>query len=172
MGSFILTTIIMFVFWISLSGYFDAFHLISGLVSSLIIAFFSHDLLIGRGVRMGLAFRRFFRFLVYLPWLLKEILKSNLDVAWRTLHPSMPIDPRVFQVSTSIKTELGIVTFANSITLTPGTVTLAASRDGEFMVHAIAKGPADSLKEGEMARRVEAIEGVEAGDGDGEGESV
>ncbi len=149
----------MFCFWILLSGYFDFLHIASGLLSSALVALISRDLLMGDDpdVRRGLL--RFLRFLKYVPWLLYEIFKANLDVAWRTLHPDMPIDPKVIYVKTGLKTELGKVTFANSITLTPGTVTVAASRDGEFMVHAIAAGPAESLQEGEMARRVEYVEG-------------
>jgi multicomponent Na+:H+ antiporter subunit E len=149
----------MFGFWILLSGYFDAFHIVTGILSSLFVAYISHDLLIGRDADFRVEAGRVLRFLRYLPWLIYEIFKANLDVAYRTLHPRAPIDPRVVKVNTNIKEELGLVTFANSITLTPGTVTIAVSGDGEFIVHAIGKKPAKSLLDGEMARRVKAIEG-------------
>jgi multicomponent Na+:H+ antiporter subunit E len=70
----------------------------------------------------------------------------------------MPIDPRVVEFDTKLKTDLGIATLANSITLTPGTVTIAADKDGRFKVHAIAQEPAESLLEGDMKRRVERLE--------------
>lgn len=157
--SFLITFAIMFGFWILLSGYFDAFHIITGILSSLFVAFVSHDLLIGRGASFRRGVPRVLRFIKYLPWLMLEIIKANIDVAYRTLHPSMPIDPRVVTLKTDITDEMGIVTLANSITLTPGTVTIRASKEGEFLVHAISAEAADSLLEGEMARRVKAIEG-------------
>ncbi len=159
MASFIVTAAIMFVFWVLLSGYFDFFHLFSGLVCSLLVAYFSHDLLIGKEARIRSGFKKFGRFLAYLPWLFYEIFKANIDIARRTLHPHMPIDPKIIHVKTNLRDELGIVTFANSITLTPGTVTVAASHEGEFMVHVIAPDSAVLLESGEMARRVESIEG-------------
>jgi multicomponent Na+:H+ antiporter subunit E len=155
--SFFLTFIIMFAFWILLSGHFTVILVISGLVASLIVAWFSHDLLFGR-TDFGRAFRWYFRFLRYLPWLLWQIIVSNLDLVYRTLHPKMPIDPRMVEFDTNLKTDLGIATLANSITLTPGTVTIAADKDGRFKVHAIAQGPAESLLEGDMKRRVERLE--------------
>jgi multicomponent Na+:H+ antiporter subunit E len=159
MMSFIVTAVIMFGFWLLLSGFFDLFHMASGIVCSLLVAYFSHDLLIGHKVSVWRGFMELFRFLKYLPWLLFEIFKANAGVAWLTLHPKMPIEPKIIHVNTDLKTDMGIVTFANSITLTPGTVTVAASHKGEFMVHVIAPGAAEVLDNGEMARRVKEIEG-------------
>lgn len=156
--SFLLTFIIMFAFWILLSGHFTVILIISGVVFSLVVAWMSHDLLFGR-IDFSRAFGRFARFLAYLPWLLWQIIMSNLDLVYRTLHPKMPIDPRVVELDTRLETDIGIALLANSITLTPGTVTIEAHRDGKFRVHAIAAGPAESLLEGEMARRVEKVEG-------------
>ena len=156
---FFLTFLLMFGFWILLSGYFDAFHIISGIISSMLVAYFSHDLLISKEVNVKLEARRIVRFFLYLPWLLKEIVTANIYVAYRVLHPRMPIEPTFVTVKTKIRTEMGIVTLANSVTLTPGTVTIAANQDGEFLIHAITKEAADTLREGEMARRVERIEG-------------
>lgn len=156
--SFVITAILMFGFWIALSGYFDAFHIIAGIISSAIVSFVSHDLLIGKNADIRLEFIRILRFIKYLPWLMLEIVKANIDVAIRTLHPKIPIDPCVITVKSNTKADLGKVTFANSITLTPGTVTILVSKDGEFIVHALSKEAADALLKGEMARRVEKIE--------------
>lgn len=155
--SFLLTAIIMFVFWILLSGKFSFILLMSGIISSLLVSYLSHDLLIGKSdITLGII--RIIRFVKYLPWLLWQITLSNIDLVYRTLHPKMPIDPRIISFKNEYKTETGMVTLANSITLTPGTVTIEVNKD-EFIVHAIAKKPAESLLTGEMQTRVKRIEG-------------
>lgn len=157
--SFILTAIFMFGFWILLSGEFTLILLVSGGISSLIVAYMCHDMFIGK-VDLKIETKRIFRFFKYLPWLLWQITISNIDVAYRTLHPKMPINPRFVSFKTELDTDMGIVTLSNSITLTPGTVTVKAGRD-EFVVHAIAEEPANSLIDGgEMQRRVKEIEGT------------
>jgi multicomponent Na+:H+ antiporter subunit E len=98
------------------------------------------------------------RFLRYWPWLSVEIVKSSIDVARRVLSPSMPISPTVFEVRASQRTDMGRVVFANSITLTPGTVTMDV--DGDLLrVHALSRESVDYLLEGEMDRRVTRTEG-------------
>ncbi|MBE0446924.1 MAG: Na+/H+ antiporter subunit E [Actinobacteria bacterium] len=155
--SFLITAIIMFIFWMLLSGHFTFILVLSGIASSLLVAYLSHDLLIGEGdIKLNIA--RIYRFIKYLPWLLWQIALANLDLVYRTLHPKMPIDPVVIGFKNEYKTDMGVVTLANSITLTPGTVTIEANNN-EFIVHAIAKGPAESLLAGEMQERVKRIEG-------------
>ncbi len=95
--------------------------------------------------------------LAYVPWLLWEIVKSNLDVARVVLSPKMPISPRLIRVLSSQRTESGQAIFANSITLTPGTITLDL-REGEALVHALTAEAAEGLQSGEMNRRVAALE--------------
>ncbi|HSS64599.1 MAG TPA: Na+/H+ antiporter subunit E, partial [Gammaproteobacteria bacterium] len=96
----------------------------------------------------------------YIGWLTLEVIKSNLDVARRILSPRLPISPTVVWVPASQKTELGRVIFANSITLTPGTVSIDV-QEGEIEVHALSKEGADALLKGEMNRRVTAVEGTD-----------
>lgn len=156
--SFALTFLIMLAFWILLSGQFHFILLVSGVVSSLFVAYISHDLLFGKVDILSLIIKTF-RFFKYLPWLLWQIVVANFDILYRTLHPGMKIEPLVIRFKTDLKTDKGIAILANSITLTPGTVTVAASKDGEFIVHAIAKGPADSLLSGQMQAKVKEIEG-------------
>ena len=155
--SFILTAILLFSFWILLSGEFDFILIASAVISCLFVSYLSHDLLIGKAnIRLGLI--RVFRFIKYLPWLMWQIVLSNMDLVYRTLHPKMPIDPMIIRFKNELTTEMGIVTLANSITLTPGTITIEANQD-EFIVHAIARGPAEGLEGGgEMQQRVKRIE--------------
>ena len=103
-------------------------------------------------------FHLLFRLFAYLPWYLLEIVRANVDVARRILHPKLPISPDVFEAPSTQKTELGRVVFANSITLTPGTVSFKVE-EGKIHVHAIAREVRDGLLEGEMDRRVTRLEG-------------
>lgn len=99
-----------------------------------------------------------FRLALYAPWLMKEIVLSNLSVARVILTPGLPIHPRILRVDVSQKTDVAKVIYANSITLTPGTVTLDV-RGGQFLVHALTSDSAEGLLSGEMDRRVAAVEG-------------
>ena len=139
-----LTFAIMFLFWILLSGLFDAFHLIAGLICCGIVALISHDLLVkGKDEKF---IRKSLRLFGYIPWELWQIVLANIDVAYRVLHPRMPIDPLIIEFETPLRSDFSIVTLANSITLTPGTITITVDPGkGKFRVHAIAKEPADAL---------------------------
>lgn len=144
----------MFGVWVVLSGKFDAFHLSLGLISCGIVAYLSSDLLFSSPKPRGLLVQ-WARFVRYIPWLMVEIVKANLHVLYLTFHPRMMelIDPKIVKFQSKLKSDLALVTFANSITLTPGTITVYVSIDGHFKVHAIDKTSGDPLP-GEMERRV------------------
>ena len=108
----------------------------------------------GVPVRLG---RRVFS---YWPWLIKEIALSNLDVAKRVLSPRMDVSPVTFTVRAQQRTALGRTIFANSITLTPGTVSMSIDGD-EILVHALTEAGRDAVLEGEMNRRACRFEGSE-----------
>ena len=96
-----------------------------------------------------------------MPWFVKEVFASNVDVAKRILAPRRyRLSPRLFDAVATQRSDLGRVLFANSITLTPGTVSIWVFRD-KIMVHAIADEVADGLLEGEMDRRVSRLEGLD-----------
>ena len=97
--------------------------------------------------------------LLYIPWLLLEIAKANLHVARVILTPSLPIQPRVIRVRATQRSELGNTIFANSITLTPGTVALDV-RGGSILVHALTDEAAAGLTDGVMDARVSRLEGA------------
>ena len=143
---FVLTFIIMFTLWVLLSGHFDSFHLTLGLISSGIVSFLSSDLLFPSPKIRGLV-PQWGRFIRYVPWLMLEIIKANLHVTYLVFHPRMMelIDPRIIKFRSKLKSDLALVTFANSITLTPGTITVSVSIDGDFKVHAIDKASGDPL---------------------------
>lgn len=154
MWSFVLTTLIMFIFWFLLSWQVDPILLPLGLVSSLLVAYWSHDLLMvkmNRTPDLG----RIIRMIRFMPWLFWQIILANLVMVYLVLHPKMPIEPTLVRFKHHLKTDLGIVILANSITLTPGTLTIQANRE-EFIVHAISKDTAAGLME--MHHKVQWIE--------------
>jgi len=155
--SFLITTIVMFAFWILLSGEFTFILITSGVVASLITAYLSHDIFIGKA-DLKTETGRVFKFIVYIPWLLWEIILANVEIAYLVLNPKPLIDPQLVHFKNDLKTDLGIVTLAHSITLTPGTVTVEANRE-EFIIHAIWQKSAEGIIGGEMQRKVKKIEG-------------
>ena len=156
---FLVTTVVMFSFWLLLSGYLDAYHLVTGLLSSMFVAWVSSDLFLAKDFRLGRALGWLGRFLAYLPWLMVEIIKANIDLIILTLSPSMPIDPSIIKIRPQINSDLNKTLLANSITLTPGTVTMDVTKDGEFTVHAISQEAAQSLLDGHMPNKVMEVEG-------------
>ena len=150
--NFVGTGIILFAFWVLLSGQFDAFHLTLGAICSSLVAYLYHDLLFAN-VRVGDMRIVAWRFITYIPWLLYQILMSNIHVASLVLRRKMPIDPRIVTFKTKLETDISCVALANSITLTPGTITMEI-RDGVYYVHALSKKVADELRAGEMEDRV------------------
>jgi multicomponent Na+:H+ antiporter subunit E len=93
----------------------------------------------------------------YAPWLAKEIVRASIDVAWRITRPSLPIQPTIIRVPANQQTVPGRVCFANSITLTPGTISLDVL-EKEIEVHALTAESATDLESGEMGKRVEHLE--------------
>jgi multicomponent Na+:H+ antiporter subunit E len=143
----------MFVYWLLLSGHTEPWLLASGAVVAVAVALF--------GLRMGYADEEGHpvglipRGLVYWPWLVKEIVISALHVARLVLDPKLPITPTLIRVKATQKTSTGLVSYANSITLTPGTISVELhARDKEILVHAISAAAAEGLASGEMDRRV------------------
>lgn len=147
----------LFAFWLVLSGMYTAFLVLSGLGASLAVAAFAWRMRIadpeGHPVHLLPGA------IAYLPWLLQEIFRSGWQVSRIILDPRLPISPTLTRFAPSQKSTLGLVTHANSITLTPGTVTVEAEHD-YFVVHALTREGAERLANSEMDRRVTRFEGV------------
>ncbi len=153
---FLLTFLIMFVLWILLSGKFDVFHLSLGIISCALVSYFSSDLLFPHfNMSLGKLIIAWTRFALYIPWLLYQIILSNLHLLYLAFHPRMMelIDPQIIRFKTRLRSDLSQLTFANSITLTPGTITIYVSSDGYFRVHVIDVKSGESLP-GEMEERI------------------
>ena len=119
----ILELIILILLWIALTWSFQLPDLIAGLIVALLAVWLFSDLFPAEIGRLLNPLRLFWA-IVYIPVFLWHVLKSNLDVAYRVLHPEIPIRPGIVKVKTSLKSEIGITFLANSITLTPGTLTI------------------------------------------------
>ena len=147
----------LFAIWLLLSGHYTPLLMVLGVLSTLLVVFLAARAdLIDREIQPVLIKPSV---LLYWVWLGREIIKSNIDVTRRILSPRLPISPNIVTVRAHQKTELGRVTYANSITLVPGTVTMDVDED-VFTVHALTWGAAAELKRGEMDRRVCNVENV------------
>lgn len=143
--------------WLLNSGHYTPLMVGFGVGSCLLVVFLS--LRMGIVDDEGIPVHLIPRGLLYAPWLVKEIFKSNIDVARRVVSPgTLKISPRIIEAGTTQHSDLGRVIYANSITLTPGTVSIRVH--GPYItVHAIADDVAEGLLEGEMDRRVTKLEG-------------
>ncbi len=144
--------------WILWSGYFKPLLLGLGLASALVCTYLAVRMRKADGVGSQFNFlEHVHQLATYWPWLLLEIAKSNIDVAKIILSRKMNIDPVMIRLKAGQVTEMAQVIYANSITLTPGTITVDID-DGELLVHALTQSGADGLAEGEMDRRITALE--------------
>jgi multicomponent Na+:H+ antiporter subunit E len=155
---YVYTFIIMLGFWLLLSGKFDPFHLTLGVISAALVSWSSAHLLFFDHQRRG-RLAEAGRFLLYIPWILKEIFKSTIQVTLLALHPAMlkKISPHIVTFHTRLQSTAARVTLANSITLTPGTITIRIE-DDKFLVHALTADLAEGMP-GEMEDRIARIFG-------------
>lgn len=142
--------------WLLWSGLYEPLLLGLGAASCLLALYLSR--------RMGLLDRDVFsldlapRLPPFWIWLLKEIARSSLDVARIVLTPKLPISPTVVELDAAPRGPVGQAILGNSITLTPGTLTLDVDR-GRLRVHCLTRATAEELLAGEMNRRVAALTG-------------
>lgn len=146
----------LFAFWLALSGHYAPVLVAAGAVCALLCV------LAARRMRVidaeGHPVHLLGRAVTYFPWLLREIAKSAWAVTKIILHPRLPISPTMTVVKAGQRTTSGIVTYANSITLTPGTITVGV-KDHELTVHALVREGALDLEAGGMDARVRQFEG-------------
>lgn len=128
--------ILAYIVWALLSWVPDSQHLITGVFVALLTAWMAGDLFIKRPETLKHPLRYWYFITQYLPIFLLECLKANIDVAYRVLHPNLPINPGIVKVKTKLKSDTALTFLANSITLTPGTLTVDIDTDdGVLYVH-------------------------------------
>lgn len=156
--------LVLFAFWLILSGRLEIEDLIFGVFSAALVTFMTQDLpqpeqrwqAAGSGIGAGL--KTAWRLGLYFLWLVREIIISNLQVAYLVLHPKLPIDPGLLRFRTQLRSRVGHVILANSITLTPGTITVDFT-EGTYLVHALVPEAAGALLDQRMQSKLKAIFG-------------
>ena len=154
LASILILFVLLAATWLVWSGFFKALLLFLGLVSSVLCLWlalrmrFFDDYLFSLPVGMS--------FLGYVIWLTREVLKSSLDVSKVVLSPSLPISPRVARIRAGSAHPYDQVLFANSITLTPGTLSMDLD-EGVITVHSLTEEGMRDLMSGEMDRRITAL---------------
>ncbi len=148
------TFFVLMISWLVWSGLYKPLLIALGVFSCLLslwlaqrTGFFGH----------AIPFRSLLRLPALWYWLLKEVVKSSIDVARIVLSPSLPISPELVELTTTEKTDAGKVILGNSITLSPGTVTIDVDED-RLLVHCLTTESADALRSGEVERRTARLE--------------
>lgn len=155
---YILIGLSLFLFWLVLSGHYEPLILGFGVLSSLLVTFLAWRM--DREDQYPFPVRIAWRAPGYVLWMLGEIFRANVTVVRIILNPRLPISPIVVPFRARMKSDFYRVIYANSITLTPGTITTGT--DGEILrVHALTWHDVDGREEDEMAHRIQAMEGTD-----------
>ena len=148
----ILLFLVLLGFWLLLSGQFDkAFLVGSGIVSCLLAVYCCHRLKLVSEIYQPV--KSLPRFLFYLPWLIWQIILASLDVTRRSWGTASAIQPRFVKVPVKIRHPLAQTLLANSITLTPGTVTVDVEED-HYLIHALTDEAEEGVLDGSMEKRI------------------
>jgi len=145
---FIANTLALFAVWLVLSGRYDLFHVITGFVVACGVAWlntgFAHS-----------AFHQFpwVRAVVYIPWLFLRVVQSSLHLTKLILSPSLPIRPKLISYRSHLQHQGAIVVLGNSVTLTPGTITVEV-KGSNLLVHAIDEAAGEDLTSGRMEEKI------------------
>lgn len=154
-----LISVTLFSYWLLLSGHYETWLVVSGGILSILVVGFC--LFKGITDEEGFPIEKLPRALVYWPWLAWQIVLSALNVTRLILSPKLPISPSMVKVDAQQKTAVGLTTYANSITLTPGTISVEISEKGKTIwVHAITRENAAGFADDEMNRKVAWMDGV------------
>ena len=148
--------VLLMVIWFVLSGFFDVFHLSLGLISCAIVVWLSSDLLFeNRHHRLNVRIKQAFGLFAYSIWMIGQIILSNIYVLRLALGSTEKLEPQIVRYKCSLNTDFQRFLLANSITLTPGTVTIKIIGD-TYYVHAISDETANGL-DGTMERRIKKV---------------
>jgi multicomponent Na+:H+ antiporter subunit E len=145
---------ISFLFYQLLGGFaLTRFDLLTGAASATIVAVMLYRITFADRLRLPTLARRLFRLSLFVPYLVYEIVKSNVLVSYVILHPDLPIEPRMTEVRTAVWGGMPVTTLANSITLTPGTLTVRVT-GRDFAVHTLTAAAREGLFDGSLERAV------------------
>ncbi len=151
----LLAAIILYALWLLLSGHYNPLLLTFGALSCLFVAWVAYKLGLLDANSKTLKFN--LKLPTFVPWFFIEIVKSNLDVCKRILHPKLPIDPKFVSVNAAQHDDLAKAVFANCITLTPGTYSVDTDANS-IEVHALTEELAEEIQKGELSKRIAKLE--------------
>lgn len=157
MKTIIFSFVSLFSLWGLLSGYFKLNLVVLGVLSCIFVTFISIRLKIYNSKHQRLHLN--LRLPLYIPWLLKEIIISNLHVARCILIDNKAIKPQLVNIQPSQETNVGVAVLANSITLTPGTISIDIDQSG-ILVHALTNHTAKGILDGDINKQVSKLEGT------------
>lgn len=159
--------IYLYIFWLIISGSLQLKFLIMGAVACIVIAWVCTPLFmidnISHTKKYFLLDIPLISLIGYAFWLLKELILANLDVAKSVWKKEMPIEPQLLHFRVSMDNPVALVLLANSITLTPGTITLNVSRENIYEIHALTPTAAEGIRSGAMAKKVGKLFRIEDG---------
>jgi multicomponent Na+:H+ antiporter subunit E len=140
-------------FYLLLAGSLAPFELVTGAISAGIVATALWGISLTTPVDLVRTGKQLGRFALFAPYMLYEIAKANVEIAYVVLHPDLPIDPETVEFDAAVWSELPVTTLANSITLTPGTLTVDVSKE-HFTVHTLTRSSREELFSGGLERAV------------------
>lgn len=152
------TFIPLFILWIIMSGIFELKFIGFGLISCVVISLISIKVLILGGLKSNNNYYtlhfNWIKMIVYIAWLIKEIVKSSIDVSKVVLFKRDTLNPHIVWFKADYDHPAARALLANSITLTPGTITIDIYDDGVYSVHALTDSAAEGLLDGTMQQKV------------------
>lgn len=148
---YLTTFAVLLSLWLILVNTLDWEEVLTGVVLSALVAFLGYNYFTEQGLR-HFTLKKLLYFIIYIPSFFWEMVKANLDVAYRVLHPKMPIKPGIVLIKTKLKSDTGKLTLANSITLTPGTLTMDVRGDN-LLIHWINVKSTDTKEATDMIGR-------------------
>jgi multicomponent Na+:H+ antiporter subunit E len=159
---FVLLAFLLLLFWLLLSASFDWQHILAGVVIALLLtAFWGEIIFTGSQTRFSVG--QVFGLAAYLASLVLEIIKANFHVAYLVLHPHLPISPGFVTYHLDLEKDLTTALFLNSITLTPGTITVEYEVD-RLVVHCITRENAEAVQHWSLYQKIKKLEEGEPGD--------
>lgn len=162
-GSLLIFCLLM-GFWFLISGSIDWQHAVTGAFFALLLTLLWNQLMFEDMAPTNFSLGQLFQFFIYLFCLVYEVIKANFNVAYIVMHPDLPISPGLISFKVTLKRDLARVVFANSITLTPGTITVDLQGD-RILVHAFTLETARGVEKWYLYKIMERIE-------EGEGKKV
>lgn len=156
--------VVLFAFWMALSGHTETKFIVYGVITALVTTWLTYPLLLVPNKEESRLYYVFgfspLKMIWYFIWLMWQLVLANVDVLLAETSQELQIDPKVVRFYFRADNPMASTILANSITLTPGTVTMNVTDDGLYEIHALTKGAADGLVDGGMQRKVAWLYGM------------